>query len=109
MERRFTNPYSTDEIVVDGEPKRVVVNKGLLLDWEKGSNNAFLNPFDFGGNFYSGLQYTKYTGFNVPRILLRSLGMNEDLSKLPAGVQNHVGLLFLPDTLKDRAIASKSA
>jgi hypothetical protein len=99
-ERRFAKPFSNESVTVSGEPLRVVINGGHMLDWEKGQDQAFLNPFDFGGNIYGMLQYTKYVGLNAPKFILRSQGHDELLDNLPEGTRDHTGLPFLPDFLR---------
>ena len=100
LERRFTKPYKDDKVVVASEPKRVVARDGLLLDLDGGLKSAILNPFDFGGNLYGGLDYTQYVGLDAPKYILRSNDAEAKLEQIRRGISDYVDLPFLPECLR---------
>ena len=100
LERRFTKPYTDENVVVAAEPKRIVARDGFLLDLDGGQKNASLNPFDFGGNLYAGLDYTKYVGLNAPKFILRSNDADGKIGEARRGMADHIDLPFLPDFLR---------
>lgn len=100
LERRFTKPFTDENVAVAAEPKRVVARDGFLLDLDGGQKNASLNPFDFGGNLYAGLDYTQYVGLNAPKFILRSNEADGKIEEARRGMADYIDLPFLPDFVR---------
>jgi hypothetical protein len=101
MQRRFTKPKRSDDLLVPAEPKVHVISDHFVIDWDQYSREAVLDSMDasLGANLYAGLFYTRNLSFNAARYIAKSEAV--DLNQVRKKYRDDVDLPFLPEYLSE--------
>ncbi len=101
VQRRFAQPFETKEVVVAPDPKTNLVRDQLIVEWEAGDNQVYLDSFKEGRNIYAGLYYTRNLSLDAPKHIANAAGVSQNLHKIRKRYADEAGLPFLPEFLRE--------